>query len=78
MDFGYEECSSKSHRGGQLYQIRVADLHPTQSAVGLDEVYAKAEAMRKKSEDELTAYLITRPVPIVICLLYTSPSPRDS
>ena len=66
MDFGYEECSSKSHRGGQLYQMRVADLHPTQSAVGLDEVYAKAEAMRKKSEDELTAYLITRPVPIVI------------
>ena len=57
MDFGYEECSAKSHRGGQLYQIRVADLHPTQSAVGLDEVYARAESMRAKSSDALTAYL---------------------
>ena len=66
MDFGYEECSAKSHRGGQLYQIRVADLHPTQSAVGLDEVYARAESVRAKSSDALTAYLITRPVPIVI------------
>ena len=66
MDFNYEECTARSHRGGQLYQIRVADLHPTQSGVGLDEVNAKAESMRRKSKEDLTAYLITHPVPIVI------------
>ncbi|MBL8396205.1 MAG: ParB/Srx family N-terminal domain-containing protein [Candidatus Accumulibacter sp.] len=66
MDFDYEELSSKSHRGGHLYQVRVADLHPTQCAVGLDEVHARAESIRNKSKDELMAYLITRPVPVVI------------
>ena len=66
MDFNYEECTARSHRGGQFYQLRVADLHPTQSGVGLDEVNAKAEAMRTKSKDDLAAYLITHPVPIVI------------
>jgi len=66
MDFNYEECTPRAHRSGQLYQIRVADLHPTQCGVGLDEVNAKAEAMRNRSKDELLAYLITHPVPIVI------------
>ena len=66
MDFNYEECTPRAHRGGQLYQLRVADLHPTQSGVGLDEVDTRAAGMRKKSRQELTAYLITHPVPIVI------------
>lgn len=66
MDFGYEECTAKSHRGGQFYQLRVADLHPTQCGVGMDEVYARAASMAKKDKDDLLAYLITRPVPIVI------------
>jgi hypothetical protein len=66
MDFDYEECSSRSHRGGQQYQVLVSELRPTQSAVGLDEVNAKAAAMSRKSRDELIAFLITRPVPIVI------------
>lgn len=66
MDFDYEECTPTAHRGGQLYQLRVADLHPTQCGVGMDEVNARVESMRKKSHDDLLAYLITRPVPIVI------------
>lgn len=66
MDFNYEECTAKAHRGGQFYQLRVADLHPTQCGVGMDEVYAKAASMAKKNKEELTAFLITRPVPIVI------------
>ncbi|QKS30741.1 MAG: hypothetical protein FAZ92_01250 [Accumulibacter sp.] len=66
MDFDYEECSGKAHRSGELYQIKVSELHPTQCAVGLDEVYARVESMRRKSHDDLTAYLLTRPVPVVI------------
>ncbi|WP_300452205.1 ParB-like protein [Accumulibacter sp.] len=66
MDFNYDDCTSRAQRGGRLYQLRVADLHPTQCGVGLDEVNAKADSMRKKSKEELTAYLITHPVPIVI------------
>lgn len=66
MDFNYEECTPRAHRGGQLYQLRVSELHPTQSGVGLDEVNAKVETMRRKGKDDLVAYLLTRPVPVVI------------
>ena len=66
MDFKYEECKPDATRSGRLYQLKVADLHPTQSAVGLDEVNAKAESMCQKNRDELIAFLITRPVPVVI------------
>ncbi len=66
MEYLYEECKPEAHVSGQLYQLKVADLCPTQSAVGFDEVKAKVESMRHKSKDSLIALLITRPVPIVI------------
>jgi hypothetical protein len=66
MEFLYDECKPESHVSGQLYQLKVADLCPTQSGVGFDEVKAKVESMRHKSKDSLIALLITRPVPIVI------------
>jgi len=65
MDFNLEECSQKSPRG-LLFQARVSELRPTQSGVGLDEVYAKAEAMSRKNKDDLSAFLLIRPVPVVI------------
>jgi hypothetical protein len=65
MDFSLEECTQKSQRGC-LFQARVSELRPTQSGVGLDEVYAKAEALARKNREDLSAFLLIRPVPVVI------------
>ena len=65
MDFGLEECTSKTPAGVRC-QLKVAELRPTQNAVGFDEVNDKVARYSAKDKDDLKDYLIVHPVPIVI------------
>lgn len=65
MAFGLEECTLNSPQGN-ICQLKIKDLSPTQNAVGYDEINNKVERIRKKNSNELQDYLISRPVPIII------------
>ena len=65
MDFGLEECTSKTPAGVRC-QLKVAELRPTQNAVGFDEVNDKVARYSAKDKDDLKDYLIVHPVPVVI------------
>ena len=56
---------------GALCRIAVADLHPTQFAVGWHEVALRAAKLREKKPSALDKYLRERVAPIVI-----GPGPR--
>ena len=51
MDFGLEECTSKTPVGVRC-QLKVAELRPTQNAVGFDEVNDKVARYSAKDKDD--------------------------
>ncbi len=67
----FEWCGPKAKQG-ELYKIRVADLAPTQFAVGRAEVEVRAGRLKRKYEKDprgmvsLHDYLRVRPVPVII------------
>ena len=65
MDFSLKECTADASLG-ERRQLRVGELMPTQSAVGLDEVNDKIRRYSAKTKDGLKDYLMVHPVPVVI------------
>jgi hypothetical protein len=51
---------------GTLAVANVDRLHPTQNAVGMDEVNDKVTRMKRRSDVGLQAYLLERTIPVVI------------
>lgn len=51
---------------GSLTKSPLDDLRPTQNAVGMDEVEAKAKKIEAMSAKRLDDYLLQRPIPVVI------------
>jgi hypothetical protein len=51
---------------GAVGRLPLDALRPTQNAVGMDEVDAKAVKLRAMSKDKREDYLLQRPVPVVI------------
>lgn len=51
---------------GSLTKSPLTDLRPTQNAVGMDEVNAKAKKIEAMSAKRLDDYLLQRPIPVVI------------
>lgn len=56
----------KDTPAGTAARSRISKLRPTQNAVGRDEVAAKVTAFRARDQKSLQAYLLVRPVPVVI------------
>ncbi len=65
MKFDVAELSTDTPEGG-LCQVKVADLKPTQNAVGFDEVNDKIARYSSKTKGDLRDYLLVHPVPVVI------------
>ena len=59
------KCDAQSPQG-TLGRIKLSELKPTQNAVGMDEVNAKVKKIKKKSDEQLTDYLLERVVPVII------------
>ncbi len=51
---------------GALTSLKVGEFKPTQGAVGMDEVRAKAQKLASMSADQIEEYLLQRPIPVVI------------
>jgi hypothetical protein len=51
---------------GTIGRLPLEQLRPTQNAVGMDEVAAKARKMADMNERKLEGYLLQRPVPIIL------------
>lgn len=58
-------CDQNSPQG-TVARLKLSELHPTQNAVGMDEVNEKKEKIKKKSSSALVDYLLERTIPIVI------------
>ena len=65
MNLDVAELTAESPQGA-ICQVRVADLKPTQNAVGFDEVNDKIARYSAKSKGDLRDYLLVHPVPVVI------------
>ena len=65
MDFDLPELTPETP-AGVLCQVKVADLKPTQNAVGFDEVNDKIDRYSTKSKEDLKDYLLVHAVPVVI------------
>ena len=65
MDFDLDECTPKTPEGA-FSQLKIADLAPTQNAVGFDEVNEKVGRLSDKSSNALKDYLLVHSIPIVI------------
>ncbi len=65
MDFALDECTLTTPEG-TVCQVKIKHLHPTQNAVGFDEVHEKMSRIRHKSASQLRHYLQARPVPVIV------------
>ncbi|MGN7611219.1 ParB-like protein [Magnetococcales bacterium HHB-1] len=65
MTLDLDNCT-ESTQPGTICQLKVSQLNPTQSGIGLMEIDAKVEKLAKKSKKKLQDYLFSKPVPIII------------
>ena len=65
MDFDLPELTPQTPQG-VLCQVKVADLKPTQNAVGFDEVNDKVARYSSKSKADLRDYLLVHAVPVCV------------
>lgn len=64
--FAYLPRCGPTSSPSALTRLTVGDLKPTQNAVGLDEVQAKAKKIKPMTPRQLEDYLLQRPIPVVI------------
>ena len=60
----YEPLPAPAERNGELMEVGVDSLHPTQMCVGLAEIKHRIEDFKAESEKARRDYLRTKPVPV--------------